>query len=244
MHAVRCARVPFYAEADTGPFCRPRRWRVCAKTPEPRRTASDGAHGFGKAFPPLPSTPFILLSFVGVALRCAGRRPAKPSRGGKRKTRPALKRRWAWHPSKGQSRAQQIRVPKGWEPCARAGEVGRSPGFAARTRGFDRAKDAAEMYRSAPCESGYVGTTVLPDVAGCVRVRAPPGRPFSAIGDRTTGKPRVDSGMDLWRRGKTRIWISGPRVRSPPARPSSGEPETSHPGRVQVLPLDAAQPPT
>lgn len=27
-----------------------------------------------------------------------------------------------------------------------------------------------------------------------------------AIGDRTTGKPRVDSGMDLWRRGKTRVF--------------------------------------
>ena len=28
-------------------------------------------HGFGKAFPPFLSAPFILLSFVGVALRCA-----------------------------------------------------------------------------------------------------------------------------------------------------------------------------
>ena len=56
-------------------------------------------------------------------------------------------------------RAQQKPGPfrnPGWDWSGRAGEVGKSSGvYRTLHSGFGRAKDVAEMYRSAPCDSEY-----------------------------------------------------------------------------------------
>ena len=90
-------------------------------------------YGHCKAFPPFLSAPlsFSLSSASPCGVQGGGRRNRPVEEDGRLAL--PLKRRWAGRPPKEQSRAQQIRVPKGWEPCARAGEVGRSPGFAARS---------------------------------------------------------------------------------------------------------------